>query len=159
MRNQGEIILYQPDEEIKLDVRLENETVWLSIDEMSHLFGRDISVIGKHIRNIFKEGELIKDSVWAKFAYTASDGKTYQVDYYNLDVIISVGYRVKSQRGTQFRQWANKVLKEYLLKINPRRNDIFFQLGQFGVHFFPQLKDIPTFFHGNRNRDGRQGII
>lgn len=114
MGNQGEIILYQPDEEIKLNVRLENETVWLSIDEMSYLFGRDISVIGKHIRNIFKEGELIKDSVWAKFAYTASDGKTYQVDYYNLDVIISVGYRVKSQRGTQFRQWANKVLKEYL---------------------------------------------
>lgn len=127
MGNQGEIILYQPDEEIKLDVRLENETVWLSIDEMSHLFGRDISVIGKHIRNIFKEGELIKDSVWAKFAYTASDGKTYQVDYYNLDVIISVGYRVKSQRGTQFRQWANKVLKEYLLKgysINQRINQL-----------------------------------
>ena len=127
MGNQGEIILYQPDEEIKLDVRLENETVWLSIDEMSYLFGRDISVIGKHIRNIFKEGELIKDSVWAKFAYTASDGKTYQVDYYNLDVIISVGYRVKSQRGTQFRQWANKVLKEYLLKgysINQRINQL-----------------------------------
>lgn len=127
MGNQGEIILYQPDEEIKLDVRLENETVWLSIDEMSHLFGRDISVIGKHIRNIFKEGELIKDSVWAKFAYTASDGKTYQVDYYNLDVIISVGYRVKSQRGTQFRLWANKVLKEYLLKgysINQRINQL-----------------------------------
>lgn len=127
MGNQGEIILYQPDEEIKLDVRLANETVWLSIDEMSHLFGRDISVIGKHIRNIFKEGELIKDSVWAKFAYTASDGKTYQVDYYNLDVIISVGYRVKSQRGTQFRQWANKVLKEYLLKgysINQRINQL-----------------------------------
>ena len=127
MGNQGEIILYQPDEEIKLDVRLENETVWLSIDEMSHLFGRDISVIGKHIRNIFKEGELIKNSVWAKFAYTASDGKTYQVDYYNLDVIISVGYRVKSQRGTQFRQWANKVLKEYLLKgysINQRINQL-----------------------------------
>ena len=127
MGNQGEIILYQPDEEIKLDVRLENETVWLSIDEMSYLFGRDISVIGKHIRNIFKEGELITDSVWAKFAYTASDGKTYQVDYYNLDVIISVGYRVKSQRGTQFRQWANKVLKEYLLKgysINQRINQL-----------------------------------
>lgn len=124
---QGEIILYQPDEAIKLEVRLENETVWLSIEEMSNLFGRDISVIGKHIRNIFKEEELIKDSVWAKFAYTASDGKTYQVDYYNLDVIISVGYRVKSKRGTQFRQWANKVLKEYLLKgysINQRLNDI-----------------------------------
>ena len=124
---QGEIILYQPDEAIKLEVRLENETVWLSIEEMSNLFGRDISVIGKHIRNIFKEEELVKDSVWAKFAYTASDGKTYQVDYYNLDVIISVGYRVKSKRGTQFRQWANKVLKEYLLKgysINQRLNDI-----------------------------------
>ena len=116
MENQGEIILYQLDNEVKLEVRLENETVWLSIDEMSQLFGRDISVIGKHIRNIFKEGELVKDSVWAKFAYTASDGKVYQVDYYNLDVIISVGYRVKSHRGTQFRQWANKVLKEYLLK-------------------------------------------
>lgn len=124
---QGEIVLYQPDETVKLEVRLENETVWLSIDEMSHLFGRDISVIGKHIRNIFKEEELIRDSVWAKFAYTASDGKTYQVDYYNLDVIISVGYRIKSKRGTQFRQWANKILKDYLLKgysINQRMNNI-----------------------------------
>ena len=99
MENQGEIILYQSDKEVKLEVRLENETVWLSIDEMAQLFGRDISVIGKHIRNIFKEGELVKDSVWAKFAYTASDGKNYQVDYYNLNVIISVGYRVKSHRG------------------------------------------------------------
>ena len=116
MKKRGEIILYQPDSEVRLEVRLENETVWLSIEEMSQLFGRDISVIGKHIRNVFKEGELLKEAVWAKFAYTASDGKTYQVDYYNLDVIISVGYRVKSHRGTQFRQWANKVLKEYLLK-------------------------------------------
>ena len=116
MEKRGEIILYQPDSEVRLEARLENETVWLSIEEMSHLFGRDISVIGKHIRNVFKEGELLKEAVWAKFAYTASDGKTYQVDYYNLDVIISVGYRVKSHRGTQFRQWANKVLKEYLLK-------------------------------------------
>lgn len=127
LQNQGEIILYQPDNEVKLEVRLENETVWLSIDEMAHLFGRDISVIGKHVRNVFKEGELVKDSVWAKFAYTASDGKTYQVDYYNLDVIISVGYRVKSVRGIQFRQWANKVLKEYLLKgysVNRRLSDL-----------------------------------
>lgn len=113
---QGEIILYQPDEIIKLEVHLKNETVWLSIEEMSQLFGRDISVIGKHIRNIFKEEELVKDSVWAKFAYTAADGKTYQVDYYNLDVIISVGYKVKSKQGTRFRQWANQVLKEYILK-------------------------------------------
>lgn len=126
-KNQGEIILYQPDETIKLEVRLENETVWLSINEMSQLFDRDISVIGKHIRNIFKEGELVKESVWAKFAYTASDSKVYQIDYYNLDVIISVGYRVKSKRGTQFRQWANKVLKEYLLNgysINRRLLDL-----------------------------------
>ena len=112
----GEIILYQPNETIKLEVRLNQETVWLSIDEMALLFDRDKSVIGKHIRNIFKEKELLKESVWAKFAYTASDNKVYQVDYYNLDVIISVGYRVKSLRGTQFRQWANKVLKDYLLK-------------------------------------------
>ncbi|MCI7287702.1 MAG: RhuM family protein [Parabacteroides sp.] len=114
--DEGEIVLYQPDEIIKLEVHLKNETVWLSIEEMSQLFGRDISVIGKHIRNIFKEEELVKDSVWAKFAYTASDGKTYRVDYYNLDVIISVGYRVKSKQGTRFRQWANQILKDYVLK-------------------------------------------
>ena len=113
---ENKIIIYQPDETIKLDVRLENETVWLSIDQMADLFKRDKSVVGKHIRNIFKERELVKDSVWAKFAYTASDGKTYQVDYYNLDVIISVGYRVKSLRGTQFRKWATTILKDHLLK-------------------------------------------
>ena len=83
---------------------------------MAELFQRDKSVIGKHVRNIFKEGELIKEAVWAKFAYTASDGKIYQVDYYNLDVIISVGYRVKSKRGTQFRIWATNILKEYMRK-------------------------------------------
>ena len=83
---------------------------------MADLFQRDRSVIGKHIRNIFKEGELQKESVWAKFAYTAADGKTYDVDYYNLDVIISVGYRVKSKRGTQFRIWATGILKEYMRK-------------------------------------------
>ena len=80
------------------------------------LFGRDQSVISKHIRNIFKEGELDKKSVYAKFAYTAADGKNYEVEHYNLDVIISVGYRVKSRQGTQFRIWENKVLKDYLLK-------------------------------------------
>ena len=112
----GEIILYQPNEIIRLEVRLEEESVWLSIDDMAKLFDRDKSVIGKHIRNIFKEEELFRDSVWAKFAYTASDNKVYQVDYYNLDVIISVGYRVKSKQGTRFRQWANQVLKDYLLK-------------------------------------------
>ena len=93
----GEIILYQPNETIKLEVRLNQETVWLSIDEMAILFDRDKSVIGKHIRNIIKEEELLKESVWAKFAYTASDNKVYQVDYYNLDVIISVGYCLSPQ--------------------------------------------------------------
>ena len=91
-------MLYQPDESISLHVKIDGafKTVWLSIGQMAELFGRDRSVIGKHVRTIFKEGELQKDSVWAKFAYTASDGKTYQVDYYNLDVIISVGNGVTS---------------------------------------------------------------
>ena len=90
----------------KIETTFDNDTVWLSLDGMARLFQRDSSVIGKHVRIIFKDGELSKDSVSAKFAYTASDGKTYQVDYYNLDVIISVGYRVKSQRGVQFRIWS-----------------------------------------------------
>ena len=112
----GEIIIYQtPDGETNLDVRLENETIWLTQAQMVILFGRDQSVISKHIRNIFKEGELDKKSVYAKFAYTATDGKLYDVEHYNLDVIISIGYRVKSKRGTQFRIWANKVLKEYII--------------------------------------------
>jgi hypothetical protein len=97
-------------------VRLENETVWLTLDMMADLFLRNKSTISRHIKNIFQEGELKYESVVANFATTASDGKTYQVDYYNLDVVISVGYRVKSIRGTQFRQWANNVLKEYLLR-------------------------------------------
>ena len=117
MENKGEVVIYQTEDGLtKLEVNLQDETVWLSIDQMAELFQRDRSVIGKHVRNIFKEGELVKDSVWAKFAYTALDGKDYNVDYYNLDVIISVGYRVKSQRGTQFRIWANSVLKEYIIK-------------------------------------------
>ena len=94
----------------KIDTTFDGDTVWLSIDQMAKLFQRDRSVIGKHVRNIFKEGELQKESVWAKFAYTAADGKVYDVDYYNLDVIISVGYRVKSKRGTQFRIWATGIL-------------------------------------------------
>ena len=111
------IVIYQTkDGKTQIDVRLENETVWLSLDLMSELFQRDKSTISRHIRNIFSDGELVRKEVVANFATTASDGKTYNVDYYNLDVIISVGYRVKSQRGVQFRQWANRVLKEYLIK-------------------------------------------
>jgi prophage maintenance system killer protein len=115
--NKGEIIMYQtPNGETNLEVRLESETIWLTQAQMVMLFGRDQSVISKHIRNIFKENELNKNSVYAKFAYTATDGKTYDVEHYNLDVVISVGYRVKSQMGTKFRIWANKVLKEYIIK-------------------------------------------
>lgn len=115
--SKGRVIIYQSEDGLsKIDVKLINETVWLSIDQMAELFQRDKSTISRHIKNIFAEGELQRDSVVAKYATTASDGKQYQVDYYNLDVIISVGYRVKSIRGTQFRIWATKVLKEYMIK-------------------------------------------
>lgn len=112
------------DGQVSLDVSFEQETVWLSLDQMTELFAKDKSVISRHIKNIFYEKELDKESVVAKNATTASDGKTYQVSYYNLDVIISVGYRVKSQRGVQFRQWATKTLKQHLIDgytINEKR--------------------------------------
>jgi prophage maintenance system killer protein len=113
----SDILIYQlEDGETEINVQLDNETVWLNLNQIADLFGRDKSVISRHINNIFKEKELQKDSVVAKNATTASDGKIYQVDYYNLDVIISVGYRIKSKRGTQFRIWANQVIKEYLIK-------------------------------------------
>ena len=124
---QNQIVVYQPNETVRLDVRLENETVWLTQEQMSLLFGRDQSVIARHVGNIFKEGELDRNSVYAKNAYTASDGKTYQVAFYNLDVVISVGYRVKSVQGTRFRQWATGVLKEYLIRgyaVNARLNQL-----------------------------------
>jgi len=121
----------------KIEATFENDTVWLSIDQMAELFQRDRSVIGKHVRNIFKEGELDKNLVWAKFAYTASDGKDYNVDYYNLDVIISVGYRVKSLRGTQFRIWATDILKEYIKKGFAMDDDRLKRLG--GGNYFEEL--------------------
>lgn len=112
---ENEIILYQPDSTVKLEVRLENETVWLNRNQMALLFGRDVKTIGKHISNALNE-ELEGLPVIAKFATTAADGKTYQVEYYNIEMVTSIGYRVKSKRGILFRQWANKVLKEYLLR-------------------------------------------
>ncbi|MDX9804928.1 MAG: RhuM family protein [bacterium] len=113
----GEIIIYRETDhaDFQIDVRVQDETVWLNRLQMTQLFGRDVKTIGKHINNALNE-ELQGISVVAKFATTASDSKTYSVEYYNLDVIISVGYRVKSKRGVQFRRWANKILKEYLLK-------------------------------------------
>jgi prophage maintenance system killer protein len=121
----SQIEIYQIDKGIpEISVRLEDETVWLNLNQLTDLFQKDKSVISRHISNIFKEKELDKNAVVAKNATTAKDGKVYQVDFYNLDVIISVGYRIKSQRGTQFRIWANRILKEYLIKgysINERR--------------------------------------
>ena len=132
------IIMYTTEDGLtKIEATFENDTVWLSRDQMAELFQRDRSVIGKHINNIFKEGELDKDSVWAKFAHTASDGKNYNVDYYNLDVIISVGYRVKSIRGTQFRIWATGILKEYMKKGFALDDDRLKRLG--GGNYFDEL--------------------
>ena len=109
----NQIILFKTDDnKISVDVRFDDETAWLTLDQMAELFERDKSTISRHIKNVFAEGELERDSVVANFATTAADGKTYHVDYYNLDVIISVGYRVKSLRGTQFRQWATKRLEQ-----------------------------------------------
>ena len=115
----SEIILYQPNETVSLEVRMESETVWLSINQMSELFGRDKSVISRHIAAIYNEAELEREATVAKNATVQNEnGRAVlrTIEYYNLDVIISVGYRVKSKRGTKFRQWANKILKEYLLR-------------------------------------------
>ena len=132
------LLMYTTEDGLtKIEATFVNDTVWLSIEQMAELFQRDRSVIGKHIRNIFKEGELKKESVWAKFAHTAGDGKTYQVDYYNLDVIISVGYRVKSLRGTQFRIWATSILKEYMQKGFALDDERLKRLG--GGNYFDEL--------------------
>ncbi|MBU2601022.1 MAG: type II toxin-antitoxin system death-on-curing family toxin [Actinobacteria bacterium] len=113
----GDVVLYQaPNGTVELDVRLERETLWLSLDQMASLFDRDKSVISRHLRNVFREGELEREAVVAKNATTAADGKTYRVEFFNLDAIISVGYRVNSRRGTQFRIWATNVLKDHILK-------------------------------------------
>jgi prophage maintenance system killer protein len=117
MEGNGNIVFYQAGSgNSQIEVKLENDTAWLSLDQMAALFDRDKSVISRHLYNVFKENELDRDSVVAKNATTAADGKKYQVEYFNLDVIISIGYRVKSKRGTQFRIWASKILKEYLVK-------------------------------------------
>jgi len=115
--NNSVIEIYKTENgETEISVTLDHDTVWLSLLQLTELFQRDKSVISRHLSNVFKEKELDINSVVAKNATTAKDGKVYQVDYYNLDVIISIGYRIKSQRGTQFRIWANKVLKDYLIR-------------------------------------------
>ncbi len=127
MENQGEIILYQPDKAIKLEVRLENDTVWLTQAQIAELFGTGRQAITKHLKNIFSSAELDEDSVCSILELTASDGKVYKTKVYNLDAILSVGYRVNSKNATLFRRWANGVLKEYLLKgysVNRRLSEL-----------------------------------
>ena len=114
--NKGEIVMYQPDETIRLEVRVENETVWLTQQQMAELFLTTKQNVSLHINNIFREDELEEDSVVKDSLTTAKDGKRYKTKTYNLDVIISVGYRVKSKRGTKFRQWANRILKDYIIR-------------------------------------------
>lgn len=140
MENKGEIVVYQPDEITSLDVRVENDNVWLNRRQLSLLFDRDIKTIGKHIVNALNE-ELNGFPVVANFATTAPDGKTYSVEHYNLDVILSVGYRVKSSRGVQFRRWANMTLKEYMIRgyvINTRVRQIETQIEKHDM----QLKEF-----------------
>ena len=132
------IIMYTTEDGLtKIEASFDQDTVWLSLDEMARLFQRDKSTISRHLKNIFSEEELRRDSVVALFATTASDGKTYQVDYYNLDVIISVGYRVKSLRGTQFRIWAMGILKEYMRKGFVMDDERLKRLG--GGNYFDEL--------------------
>ena len=138
--NKPSLIMYTTEDGItQIQATFDKDTVWLSIDQMAELFQRDKSTISRHIKNIFEEGEYISDSVVANFATTAKDGKTYQVEYYNLDVIISVGYRVKSLRGTQFRIWAMQILKEYMQKGFALDDKRLKELG--GGNYFDELLD------------------
>ena len=138
MDDKGLFLLYQtPDGDSQIEVKLQNDTVWLSLDQMAELFQRNKSTISRHIKNVLEDGELEEDSVVAKFATTATDGKKYSVAYYNLDMIISVGYRVHSYRGVQFRIWATKVLKEYIVKGFAMNDDLLKRAG--GGNYFDEL--------------------
>lgn len=136
--DKGQFLLYQtPDGDSQIEVKLQNDTVWLSLDQMAELFQRNKSTISRHIKNVLEDGELEADSVIANFATTATDGKKYSVAYYNLDMIISVGYRVHSYRGVQFRIWATKVLKEYIVKGFAMNDDLLKRAG--GGNYFDEL--------------------
>ena len=143
--DKGQIILYQTQGgEAKIEVRLANDTVWLTADQMAELFQRDKSTISRHIKNVLGSGELQRNSVVAENATTAPDGKTYNVAFYNLDMIISIGYRVNSHRGVQFRQWATQVLKEYMIKGFALNDDLLKNAGR-GNYFdelLARIRDI-----------------
>ena len=147
-KNNSELVIYESKGgDIKLDVNLENETVWLSLEQMSKLFGRDKSVISRHIRHVFEEGELEREKVVANFATTTKHGaiegktQTHFVDYYNLDVVISVGYRVKSLEGVRFRKWATERIKEYIIKGFTMDDERLKNLGG-GKYFYELLNRI-----------------
>ncbi|MBE6251678.1 MAG: DNA-binding protein [Bacteroidales bacterium] len=155
----GEIVVYQPDEITRLEVRLKDETVWLNRQQIAQLFGRDVKTIGKHINNALNE-ELSGIAVVAKFATTATDGKTYIVEYYNLEMILSVGYRVKSQQGIIFRRWTNSVLKEHLLKgysLNNRFDMVEKQLKEHELTLHEHAKKIEFFIQSSL--PPKQGIF
>lgn len=136
--DKGQFLLYQtPDGDSQIEVKLQNDTVWLSLDQMAELFQRNKSTISRHVKNVLEDGELEEKSVVAFFATTATDSKTYSVAYYNLDMIISVGYRVHSYRGVQFRVWATKVLKEYIVKGFAMNDDLLKRAG--GGNYFDEL--------------------
>ena len=136
--DKGQFLLYQtPDGDSQIEVKLQHDTVWLSLDQMAELFQRNKSTISRHVKNVLEDGELEEKSVVAFFATTASDSKTYSVVYYNLDMIISVGYRVHSYRGVQFRIWATKVLKEYIVKGFAMNDDLLKRAG--GGNYFDEL--------------------
>lgn len=137
MGSNNEIVLYQPNEELSLPVMLQNETVWLSQSQIGQLFGVQKAAISKHMKNIFACKELMREQVVSKMETTAADGKCYWVDYYNLDMILSIGYRVNSTNATHFRQWANRVLRQYLLNgyaFNRRFERIEYRLAQVEEH-------------------------
>lgn len=137
--NTGEILIYQNQEgNIKIDVRLEEETVWLTQSQLCELFQKSKATISEHIKNVFEEGELQENAVVRKFRTTATDGKNYNTNFYNLDVVISVGYRVKSIQGTQFRIWATQRLKEYIVK-GFALNDERFKSGN-SMNYFNELQ-------------------
>ncbi len=139
--DKGQFLLYQtPDGESKIEVKLQDDTVWLSLDQMAELFQRNKSTISRHIKNVLEEGELLADSTIANFATVQNEGKRHverQITYYNLDMIISVGYRVHSYRGVQFRIWATKVLKEYIVKGFALNDDLLKRAG--GGNYFDEL--------------------
>lgn len=151
-QNKSQIILYQTEDgKTKLEVRLENETVWLTQDQMAELFAKGRSTITEHIQNVFKEGELDEKSVCREFRRTGSDGKEYVVKHYNLDVIISVGYRVKLLRGTQFRIWATQRLKEYIIKGFALDDERLKQRGQRARYFEELIQRIRDIRSSERN--------